>query len=253
MSIGKGIPISTGFDLNSQSPLDNRTVFETVAERDSLPSINLYEGLECFIKNTKARYEYLNGQWKEIEIWDNVTVTKNETTNKLTLSFYSNNVLKREVEIDIPSVAVAEVEAWDDATVTKDVANNRNEISFYSKGVLKKTIYIDGLGGDTNVVYQVEQVEQGNTAPTDENILLWIDTSEEPLSSNLSDDLITEFRATIGSMQTTIDTLIDEINLLKARVLYLEQNQGAETISYTITTKDGDTIITKDGDTIITK
>ena len=212
MFIGKGISISTGFDLNSQSPLDNRTIFKTIEERDSLPSINIYEGLECFIEDTKVKYQYLNGQWKEIEIWDNVTVAKEDSTNKLKLSFYSNTVLKKEVEIDVPSVSIGDIDIWDDATVTKDIVNNRNEISFYSKGVLKKTIYIDGLGG-------------------------------------LTDELITD----ISNMKNTIEVLTNEINLLKERVAYLEQNQGTTPMSYTIITRDGDTIVTKDGDAIVTK
>ena len=247
MSIGKGIPISTGFDLNSQSPLDNRTIFKTIEERDSLPSINLYEGLECFVENTKTKYQYLNGQWEEIEIWDNVTVTKDEINNRNEISFYSKGTLKKTIYID--GLSEGEVESWDDATVTKDIINNRNEISFYSKGVLKKTIYIDGLGGRSTVY----QVEKGENAPTDESILIWIDTSEESLSSSLTDELIIEFRTTISNMKNTIDILTDEVNLLKEKVSYLEQNQGTETMSYTITTKDGDTIVTKDGDTIVAK
>lgn len=61
--IGKGIKLSTGFDLNSQSPLDNREVFETIEERDALPSINLYEGLTCYVKETKENYQYVDGDW----------------------------------------------------------------------------------------------------------------------------------------------------------------------------------------------
>ncbi len=61
--IGKGIKLSTGFDLNSQSPLDNREVFETIEERDALPSINLYEGLTCYVKETKENYQYIDGNW----------------------------------------------------------------------------------------------------------------------------------------------------------------------------------------------
>lgn len=61
--IGKGIKLSTGFDLNSQSPLDNREVFETIEERDALPNINLYEGLTCYVKETKENYQYIDGNW----------------------------------------------------------------------------------------------------------------------------------------------------------------------------------------------
>ncbi len=49
------------------------------------------------------------------------------------------------------------------------------EMTQEDKEVLKKTIYIDGLDGE-GVIYQIER---GDTAPTDENILLWIDTTSD--------------------------------------------------------------------------
>lgn len=195
--IGKGIKLSTGFDLNSQSPLDNRTIFETIEERDSLPNINLYEGLECFIKNTKQKYVYTDGQWNLIE-------------------------------------------TWDDVIVTKDIDNNRNVISFYSKGVLKKTIYIDGLGGSD----AVNQIEQGDNPPTDENILLWIDTSSDgSVSDNFTDALIIELRS-------VIENLNSEIKSLKSRVAYLEQNgigKPEETTDTLMTLEDGTILTFEDG------
>ncbi len=63
--IGKGIQLSTGFDLNAKAPLDNREWFETIEERNSLPDINLYEGLKCFVNSTKKNYQYINGEWTE--------------------------------------------------------------------------------------------------------------------------------------------------------------------------------------------
>ena len=65
MSLGKGINLSTGFDLNAKSPLDNRQVFETIAERDALPDINRYEGLFCYVKETQKNYQFINGTWKD--------------------------------------------------------------------------------------------------------------------------------------------------------------------------------------------
>ena len=238
--IGKGIKLSTGFDLNSQSPLDNRTIFETIEERDSLPNINLYEGLECFIKNTKQKYVYINGQWNLLEIWDNVIVTKDDASSKSTLSFYANGVLKKEVEIDSSSITADDIQFWDDATVTKDIDNNRNVISFYSKGVLKKTIYIDGLGGSD----AVNQIEQGENPPTDENILLWIDTSSDgSVSDNFTDALIIELRSAIRNLNS-------EIKSLKSRVAYLEQNgigKPEETTDTLMTLEDGTILTFEDG------
>lgn len=138
MSIGKGIKISTGFDLNSQSPLDNREVFETIEERDSLPSINLYEGLMCYVKETKKNYQYVDGTW---------------------------------------------------------------------------SVFNSGDGGK-----QIERIAYGDTEPTSEEILLWIDTSnDDSVSDNFTDTLIIELRS-------AIENLNSEIKSLKSRVAYLEQN-----------------------------
>ena len=63
MSIGKGIKLSTGFDLNSKAPLDNRTLFATIEERDLLPDINKYNGLICYVESTQKNYIYKNGEW----------------------------------------------------------------------------------------------------------------------------------------------------------------------------------------------
>ena len=93
--IGKGIQISTGFDLNSQSPLDNRTVFETIEERDSLPSINLYEGLECFVKSTKENYQYINGEWVKNDGWNDVKIINDATNQRTEMSFYSCGKLQK--------------------------------------------------------------------------------------------------------------------------------------------------------------
>ena len=130
--IGKGIKLSTGFDLNSQSPLDNREVFETIEERDALPSINLYEGLTCYVKETKENYQYIDGNW----------TIKN--------------------------------------------------------------------GG-------IERISYGDTEPSDGDILLWIDTTDNSsIEDVLSDSLATEIKRSITELNT-------KINELQERVLYLEQ------------------------------
>ena len=79
--IGKGIKLSTGFDLNSQSPLDNREVFETIEERDALPSINLYEGLTCYVKETINIY-CLDGNSKPYTVYSSEFTSQSSFTVK---------------------------------------------------------------------------------------------------------------------------------------------------------------------------
>lgn len=53
---GKGISIGSGFDLGANLPLDNRTVQATLADRDSMPTIRLVEGLFVYVKENKTAY-----------------------------------------------------------------------------------------------------------------------------------------------------------------------------------------------------
>lgn len=53
---GKGISVGSGFDLGANLPLDNRTVQATIAERDSMPTIRLVEGLLVYVKENKTTY-----------------------------------------------------------------------------------------------------------------------------------------------------------------------------------------------------
>lgn len=53
---GKGISVGSGFDLGANLPLDNRTVQATIAERDSMHTIQLVEGLLVYVKENKTTY-----------------------------------------------------------------------------------------------------------------------------------------------------------------------------------------------------
>lgn len=53
---GKGISVGSGFDLGANLPLDNRTVQATLADRDSMSTIQLVEGLFVYVKENKTAY-----------------------------------------------------------------------------------------------------------------------------------------------------------------------------------------------------
>ena len=68
-------------------------------------------------------------------------------------------------------------------------------------------------------------IEYSNTAPIDDNVALWIDTSaDKGASSLLADDILLEFRAMIIDLNSQIDTLKANNIALERRVAYLEQN-----------------------------
>lgn len=53
---GKGISVGSGFDLGANLPLDNRTIQATIADRDTMPTIQLVEGLLVYVKENKTLY-----------------------------------------------------------------------------------------------------------------------------------------------------------------------------------------------------
>ena len=60
MSVGKGIQLSTGFDVNTAQPLDSRELVNSIEERDAL--INVYNGLRCYVNGVGA-FIYIDGVW----------------------------------------------------------------------------------------------------------------------------------------------------------------------------------------------
>lgn len=61
---GKGIKITTGFDLGAKAPLDHRSVVATIAERDALITKNIaYAGMIVFVEEDKKTYQYDGATW----------------------------------------------------------------------------------------------------------------------------------------------------------------------------------------------
>ena len=62
-----GILINTGFDVGSSNPIDNRTVKNTIDERDELVSEGkVYENLKVYCKDTKTEYRWTGTEWEEV-------------------------------------------------------------------------------------------------------------------------------------------------------------------------------------------
>jgi hypothetical protein len=65
-NFGKGIKVTSGFDLSAKGPLDNRTVVDTLAQRDAhITSGRGYEGLKVYVCNEKKEYLYTGAGWFE--------------------------------------------------------------------------------------------------------------------------------------------------------------------------------------------
>lgn len=63
---GNGIKLSSGFDLNAQSPLDNRTVATNMEELEAMPEVQRYNGLMVFVESEAAYYGLISGNWVKV-------------------------------------------------------------------------------------------------------------------------------------------------------------------------------------------
>lgn len=60
---GAGIPLSTGFDVSAQKPLDSRLIAATIEERDAIPDIQKYLGMQVFVEENSITYQLLSEGW----------------------------------------------------------------------------------------------------------------------------------------------------------------------------------------------
>ena len=68
MSYGNGIKLTAGFDVGAKTPLDSKSVVQTIAERDAFVTDNLvYEGLEVYVKDTGHKYRYNGTSWIDLD------------------------------------------------------------------------------------------------------------------------------------------------------------------------------------------
>ena len=64
---GKGIVVASGFDLSAKSPLDSRSIVNTIAERDAHVTGNrAYPGMTVYVLEEQKEYRYTGTEWTEI-------------------------------------------------------------------------------------------------------------------------------------------------------------------------------------------
>ena len=236
MSIGKGIKLSTGFDLNAKAPLDNRTVFETLNEMNSLPNINLYDGLTCFVKETKENYQYIDGKWSKMTIdmsADKINIV--DKNNKFNSTNVEDALDELSVKIDnsqgldevqlelinsIPSIRndVFTLDSLKFDNVDTYTLGGNNVIDFYADGAIVKSITYKG---------NLPEIQYSRDEPIYDNIQLWIDPSTtDNVTSNIADSIIEEIRVALADLNSQIETLKKQNIALEQRVAYLEMFGG---------------------------
>ena len=105
---GKGIVVASGFDLSAKSPLDTRSVVNTIAERDEHVSKNrAYVGMTVYVIDENKEYRYNGTDW--IEILNDLSAVHSHT---------NKDVLDR--------ITASDISAWNDKS---DFSGSYNDLS----------------------------------------------------------------------------------------------------------------------------
>lgn len=162
-------------------------------------SINI-EGLQIGVELLSKNGSYIYPVTLETAILDN---NGDNLQNKITLINSLINQIKTSMDLKFDNVTAA---------------NNEGVITFnfLSDGKIIKTVSVNG--GSINIY-------QGDTAPSNDNILLWIDTNEpDNFTDNIEDRVLEEFRQMILSLNKKIEDLQLKNIELESRISYIEDN-----------------------------
>lgn len=99
---GKGIPITSGFDLGAKIPLDSRTIVNTIEERDAHVTNNrAYQGMKVYVIEDKKEYIYDGENWEEVGKGGGMTEEEKEQLKDMATKDYVDTHIEEAIK-DIP-------------------------------------------------------------------------------------------------------------------------------------------------------
>jgi hypothetical protein len=199
---GKGIPVTSGFDLGAKSPLDSRTVVDNFEELQlHVDGNRAYEGMLVYVNSEKKLYVYNGTDWEELTtnvdadnpIFDVVDNLESTATNA-PLSANQGRVLKETIN---------DIEATLETTIRETISNVEDK--------LEQLIEESAGKGNANI--------HVGTEPPEDTTYMWIDTSAP---SNL--DVSTYDGRMRLKYVEMLNHVIDKVHSLSEKISTIEKN-----------------------------
>lgn len=137
-----GILVNTGFDVGSSSPIDNRTLKDTTAERDELVNEGkVYENLKVYCRDVQTEYRWTGIEWEISSSGSGTTggAMIDDNTVSTTTVFSSNKISTEYAKIDqIPTLT--DIINDDEATAYKTFSSSKIEEVVAQKTDIDDTI-----------------------------------------------------------------------------------------------------------------
>lgn len=218
---------------------------DTIAERDSISTDRLQEGMLCYVGgNIKQYYRWVNGIWEEFTVNGSGAGDNNQTS-----------MFRVDTYNDMIEMSTKNLEYGSLCHVTND--EHKKYLYYYGFNIITNTIGWVSIKAEYPVWISSTQPPASN--------YLWIDTSNSYIEDATIDNIPTFIDTDlIQYLVELIATANNEINLLKKKVSFLEVqvedlNQriegggGIVDNNIYITTEDGITLTTEDGLYFITE
>ena len=243
-NFGKGIKITSGFDLSAKLPLDNRSIVNTIEERDEHVENNrAYEGMKVYVLSEKKEYRYNGTDWEDLINATNgdasikeVELSEIEPTDE-NISIWINTA--EDISIDVvPKIndkIIASDTTWSSEKINASIINGgsggSSDIDLTSYALKSEVpTKVSQLDNDKNYLTKIpsEYITEQELAQTNSSVQKLNEKYDglsiryDELSSvveNLNDN-----EDTIATLEARCDTLSLEYNELSEKVTILEED-----------------------------
>ena len=243
-NFGKGIKITSGFDLSAKLPLDNRSIVNTIEERDEHVENNrAYEGMKVYVLSEKKEYRYNGTDWEDLINATNgdasikeVELSEIEPTDE-NISIWINTA--EDISIDVvPKIndkIIASDTTWSsekiNASIISGGSSDSSSIDLTSYALKSEVpTKVSQLDNDKNYLTEIpsEYITEQELAQTNSSVQKLNEKYDglsiryDELSSvveNLNDN-----EDTIATLEARCDTLSLEYNELSEKVTILEED-----------------------------
>ena len=217
---GKGIPVTSGFDLGAKSPLDSRTVVENFEELQlHIDGNRAYEGMLVYVNSEKKLYVYNGIDWEALTtnvdadspiffVIDNL----DSTATNAPLSANQGRVLKETINgveetlresINNVETTINNVETTLETTIRETISNVEDK--------LEQLIEESAGKGNANI-------HTADTPPED-TTAMWIDTSNTNVERRLRNRYTRMLRTVQNKIEeatTRLVTIENQINRISS-------------------------------------
>ena len=230
-NIGRGIPISVGFDLGADMPLDARSTVEKKSDLNTLVEEGIAcHGLTVFVLEDETYYQYLgNKTWEEIGRLGKVQTLINVTANTIrtevkdlenntnTKIEQAANAIRSEVN-DVNNGLSSKIEQTANA-IRSEISNTNNDLSSNitqtSESITSKVENLEA--GLNSKIEQTAGAIRSEVSDTANELNSKIEQTAEAMRSevnNTVNGLNSKIEQTANAIRTEVKTADDNLNSL---------------------------------------